>query len=105
MWQPKSMRPPEELVAEFNSGKGRLTPNEERLVDLFTYKKTGQRLSKFQEKTASRMAATEAPLEIEALAGALAEDVTIPDSSKAMQPKGKSQKITLGGPQTPPQKL
>ena len=49
MLAPKSMRPIEELIAEFNDGGDNLSPEEERLVDSVIFEKTGKRTSKFSK--------------------------------------------------------
>ena len=48
MFTPKSMRPIEEIMADFDDGK-ELSPEEERLADSVVFEKTGKRTSKFSK--------------------------------------------------------
>ena len=53
MFSPKSMRPIEELMADFDDGK-ELSEEEERLVDSVVFEETGKRTNKFR-KAAKRV--------------------------------------------------
>lgn len=48
MFTPKSMRPIEEIMADFDEDK-ELSPEEERLADSIVFESTGERTSKFRE--------------------------------------------------------
>lgn len=48
MFTPKSMRPIEKIMADFNEDK-ELSPEEERLADSIVFEKTGKRTSKFRK--------------------------------------------------------
>lgn len=48
--KPKSMRDIKELLTKDNKPKSNLTADEERLVDLLIFHKTGKRLLKFKKK-------------------------------------------------------
>lgn len=49
MFNPKSMRPVEDLISEFNEGSKELSLEEERLIDAVLFERTGQRTSKFSK--------------------------------------------------------
>lgn len=53
MFNPKSMRPIEELISDFDDGK-ELSEEEERLVDSVVFESTGKRTNKFR-KVAKRV--------------------------------------------------
>ena len=48
MFNPRSMRPIEELISDFDDGK-ELSEEEERLVDSVIFERTGKRTNKFSQ--------------------------------------------------------